>query len=119
MARCRLRSHDDATGCERAFAIGDLAKFYGPQRTVADALQQMRCTLDCGGRVAGAWLTTGPILNARVRPRRVPLRGPEARELLEGCLIRLLCIVSRSCRHDLMFIKLCLIDSVWTCKAHG
>ena len=69
-------------GCrgERAFAIGDLAKFYGRYRTVADVLQRMRCSGDCGGRVAAAWLTTGPILNARVRPRRVPLRGPEARE---------------------------------------
>lgn len=50
-------------GCrgERAFAIGDLAKFYGPQRTVA-------------GRVAAAWLTTGPIMNAGVRPRRTDPR---------------------------------------------
>ena len=65
---------------ERAFAISDLANFYGRDRTVADVLQRMRCSGDCGGRVAAAWLTTGPILNARVRPRRVPLRGPEARE---------------------------------------
>jgi Phage integrase, N-terminal SAM-like domain len=27
-----------------------------------------------------AWLVTGPILNARAKPRRVPLLGPEARE---------------------------------------
>jgi len=33
-----------------------------------------------GGRVGAAWLVTGPILNARVRPRRVPLLVPEARE---------------------------------------
>jgi hypothetical protein len=33
-----------------------------------------------GERVEAAWLVTGPILNARVRPRRVPLWGPEARE---------------------------------------
>jgi hypothetical protein len=69
-------------GCrgERAFAIGDLANFYGRDRTVADVLQRIRCSGDCGGRVAAAWLTTGPILDARVRPRQVPLRGPEARE---------------------------------------
>jgi hypothetical protein len=29
----------------------------------------------------GGVLITGPILNARVRPRSVPLWGPEAREL--------------------------------------
>jgi hypothetical protein len=69
-------------GCRgaRAFAISDLANFYGRDRTVADVLQRMRCSDRCGGPVGAAWLTTGPILNARVRPRRVPLRGPEARE---------------------------------------
>ena len=33
-----------------------------------------------GTHVGTAWLETGPILNARVRPRRVPLLGPDARE---------------------------------------
>ena len=31
------------------------------------------------GRVGAAWLVTGPILNTRVRPRRMALLGPEAR----------------------------------------
>jgi hypothetical protein len=72
-----------APGCrgERAFAIGDLAKFYGRDRTVADVLQRMRCSGDCGGRVVAAWLTTGPILNALAQPillshrRRAPGLG--------------------------------------------
>ena len=44
-----------------------------------------RCCAPCGarmaaaGRMLAAWLETGPILNA-VRPRRVPLLGPEGRE---------------------------------------
>jgi hypothetical protein len=48
-----------APGCagERRFAVAELASFYGAASTV-----------------------TGPVLNARVRPRRVPLLGPEARE---------------------------------------
>jgi len=43
-------------------------------------LRRMRCSGGCGGRVRAAWLVTGPILSARVRPRRVPLLGPEARD---------------------------------------
>jgi hypothetical protein len=43
-------------------------------------LRRMRCSGACGGRVGAAWLVIGPILDTRVRPRRVPLRGPEARE---------------------------------------
>jgi hypothetical protein len=43
-------------------------------------LHRMRCSGACAGRVGAAWLVTGPILNARVRPWRVPLLGPEARE---------------------------------------
>jgi hypothetical protein len=27
-----------------------------------------------------AWLVTGPVMNMRVRPRRVALLGPDARE---------------------------------------
>jgi hypothetical protein len=38
------------------------------------------CSGSCGWRVEAAWLETGQILNARIRPWRVPLRGPEARD---------------------------------------
>jgi hypothetical protein len=65
---------------ERAFAVVELATFYGRDTTVGQVLRRMRCSGACGRRVGAAWLVTGPILNARVRPRRVPLRGPEARE---------------------------------------
>jgi hypothetical protein len=70
-----------APGCngERSFAIAELASFYGRDFTVGEVLRRMRCAGACGGRVGAAWLVTGPILNARVRPRRVPLLGPEAR----------------------------------------
>jgi hypothetical protein len=70
-----------STGCgdERSFAIAELAAFY-KQRTVGEVLRLMRCSLGCGGRVLAAWLETGPVLNQRVRPRRVLLLGPEARE---------------------------------------
>jgi hypothetical protein len=67
-------------GGKRSFAIAELANFYGQDRTVGQVLRRMRCSGACGGQVAAAWLETGPILNARVRPRRVPLLGPEARE---------------------------------------
>ena len=71
-----------APGCsgERSFAVAELASFYGRDSTVGQVLRRMRCSGACGGRVAAAWLVTGPILNARIRPRRVPLLGPEARE---------------------------------------
>ena len=65
-------------GAERTFAVAELASFYGAQRTVGEVLRRMRCSGGCGGRVGAAWLVTGPILNTRVRPRRVPLLGPEA-----------------------------------------
>jgi len=54
-------------------------RFY-KDRTVGEVLRLMRCSRGCGGRVLAAWLETGPVLNQRVRPRRVPLLGPEARE---------------------------------------
>jgi hypothetical protein len=71
-----------APGCEgqRTFAVSDLATFYGRGSTIGDVLRRMRCSRGCGGRVGAAWLETGPILNSRVRPRRVALLGPEARE---------------------------------------
>jgi hypothetical protein len=70
------------SGCNgaRTFAIAELASFYGRNATVGEVLRRMRCSRACGGRVGTAWLETRPILNARVRPRRVPLLGPEARE---------------------------------------
>jgi hypothetical protein len=42
---------------------------------VGQVLRRMRCSGACGGRVGAAWLVTGPILNARVRPRRLPAPG--------------------------------------------
>jgi hypothetical protein len=71
-----------APGCggERTFAVSDLAGFYGAGRTVGDVLRRMRCSGGCGGRAGAAWLVTGPVLSTRVRPRRVPLVGAEARE---------------------------------------
>jgi hypothetical protein len=68
-------------GCngERSFAVAELASFYGQDCTVGQVLRRMRCSGACGGRVGAAWLLTGPILNARVRRRRVPRRGSEAR----------------------------------------
>jgi hypothetical protein len=68
---CRV---PDCNG-ERSFAIADLARFYGQDCTVGEVLRRMRCSRACGGRVGAAWLETGPILNARARPRRVPLLG--------------------------------------------
>jgi len=70
-----------SVGCggERTFAIAELAGFY-KDRTVGEVLRLMRCSRGCGGRVLAAWLETGPVLNQRIRPRRVPLLGPEARE---------------------------------------
>ena len=70
------------SGCngERTFALAELASFYGRDATVGQVLRRMRCSRTCGRRVGAAWLETGPILNARVRPHRVPLLGPEARE---------------------------------------
>jgi hypothetical protein len=65
---------------ERSFAVAELVTFYGRGPTVGQVLRRMRCSGACGGRVVAAWLVTGPILNARVRRRRVPLLGPEARE---------------------------------------
>ena len=71
-----------AAGCNgvRTFAIAELAGFYGRDSTVGQVLRPMRCSGDCGGRVGAAWLDTGQVLNARARPQRVPLLGPEARE---------------------------------------
>jgi hypothetical protein len=67
-------------GGERSYALTALAACYAPGMTVGEALRQMRCARSCGGRPQAAWLATGPTLNERVRPRRVALLGPEARE---------------------------------------
>ena len=55
-----------------ASSLHELTDFY----LAVDCLSP-RCN---GERVKAAWLVTGPNLNARVRPRRVPLWGPGARE---------------------------------------
>jgi hypothetical protein len=71
-----------APGCgggERTFPVAELASFYGRDRTLGEVLRRMRCSGACGGRVAAAWLVTGPVLNMRVSPRRVALLGLEAR----------------------------------------
>ncbi len=51
-------------------SISDLVGFYR-DRTVGEVLRLMRCSRGCGGRVLAVWLETGPVLNQRVRPRRV------------------------------------------------
>jgi hypothetical protein len=66
-------------GGERSYAITALGACYGERVTVGDVLRQMRCARGCGGRPLAAWLATGPTLSQRVRPRRVPLLGPEAK----------------------------------------
>lgn len=66
-------------GCgERSYSITALAACYGAKQTVSGVLRLMRCA-GCGKPVGAAWLVTGPMLNERVRPRRVALLGPEAR----------------------------------------
>ena len=62
---------------ERNLAVG--ASFY-KGRTVGEVLRRMRCSGNCRERVLAAWLETGPIRSAGIRPRRVPFLGPEARE---------------------------------------
>jgi hypothetical protein len=68
-------------GCsgERTIAMTNLATFSCDRTTVGEVVRRMRCSRGCGGRVGAAWLMIGPVLNMRVRPRRVALRGPEAR----------------------------------------
>jgi hypothetical protein len=68
-------------GCrgERSYTMAALAACYSGRWTVGEALRRMRCG-GCGGRVSAAWLVTGEELNTRIRPRRVPLWGPEAKE---------------------------------------
>jgi hypothetical protein len=71
-----------APGCrgERAYLIDELARFYGAKMTVGQALRRMRCQ-DCLQKPPrAAWLLTGPALNKRVKPRRIPLLGDEAKD---------------------------------------
>jgi hypothetical protein len=70
------------SGCggERAYAVVELVASYSAGMTVSEALRRMRCGRECRGRAAVTWLATGPVLNRRIRPRRVALLGPEARE---------------------------------------
>jgi hypothetical protein len=67
-------------GGERSYSVTALAACYGRTMTAGEVLRLMRCARGCGGRVSAAWLVTGPTLNQRIRPRRVALVGPEARE---------------------------------------
>lgn len=67
-------------GGERVYAVAALVACYSAGMTVGEALlRRMRCGRGCGGRVAVAWLATGPVLNQRIRPRRVAPLGPAAR----------------------------------------
>jgi hypothetical protein len=62
-------------GCrgERAYAVLDLARYHGAGVTVAQALYRMRCR-HCGRKPPrAAWIVTGPVLNKKVRPRRIAL----------------------------------------------
>lgn len=67
-------------GGERTYPRAALAACYGHAMTVGEVLRLMRCAQGCGGRPLAAWLVTGPVLNQRIRPRRVALLGAEARE---------------------------------------
>ena len=69
-------------GCrrERAYAVHELAGVHGRGMTVTQAIRRMRCA-ECGEKPPrAAWLLTGPDLSRRIRPRRVPLIGPDARD---------------------------------------
>jgi hypothetical protein len=66
-------------GGERTYTLAALAACYSPGMTVGAVLRVMRCAHGCGGRPLAAWLVTGPVLNRRIRPRRVALLGPEVR----------------------------------------
>ena len=67
-------------GGERAYAIAGLVALFGPTVTVGNVLSRMRCAAGCGCAVKAAWLETGASINARVRPRRVALKGSAATE---------------------------------------
>jgi hypothetical protein len=67
-------------GGERSYTLAALTACYESAVTVGEVLRQMRCARGCGGRPLAAWLETGPVLNQRIRPRRVALLGPKTRE---------------------------------------
>jgi hypothetical protein len=60
-----------------------LAACYGASMTAGEALRRLRCGRECDHRIVVAWLATRPIRNQRIRPRRVALLGPQAREEAE------------------------------------
>jgi hypothetical protein len=64
---------------EPAFLIDELARFYGAKMTVGQTLRRMRCQNCLQRPPRAAWLLTGPMLNKRVKARRVPLLGDEAK----------------------------------------
>jgi hypothetical protein len=70
-------------GCrrERAYAIAELARFYGPKVTIAQAIHRMRCQ-QCGRKPPrAAWIVTGAGMKVRGgRPGRLALMGAEARD---------------------------------------
>jgi len=65
---------------ERTFAIADLASFYGRESTVGEVLSPHALLEGLWRARRSSMAGDGPILNARTKPRRVPLLGPEARE---------------------------------------
>jgi hypothetical protein len=69
-------------GCrgERAYAIAELARFYGPKVTVAQAIHRMRCQ-QCGRKPPrAAWIVTGAGMKVRGgRPGRLALMGEEVK----------------------------------------
>ena len=67
-------------GGERAYPVAGLVAMFGASVTVGNVLSRMRCAAGCGGNVKAAWLETGASINARVRPRRVALKGTDATE---------------------------------------
>ena len=77
----RLAVDCRSAGCrgERTYLIVELARAFGANVTVGEVLRRMRCTHGCGGRVLVASIETGPAINARARPRRVPLLAPDAK----------------------------------------
>ena len=72
---CSVRVVPRANICSSRLCRPSTAGADGGRRVESDAVLG-----GCGGRVGAAWLVTGPVLNMRVRPRRVALWGPEARE---------------------------------------
>ena len=60
--------------------MATLARIYRPSVTVSEVVRRMKCGFGCEAAGGAAWLTRGPVLSARVRPRQVALRGSGARD---------------------------------------